>query len=527
MLKYIDRLHNPKIGKVIFVLSLLLISLTTVLGQGIIDENKIYLIGQITNVHNGAPIENQEINVAADPNYNPNFIYSKKLITDKDGFYYDTIQTFFEKGALIISTEDETGIKYDTTLHFRFHWSESNVLFGNFIINLQIPANSFQANFDYIVDPNGDNVFEYAFDDRSIGSYISDWFWDFGDGTYSIEENPVHIYNESGVMRVELTTKRLIPGSLVEETSTITKIIHVRNKGYHSFGGQIFSEYFPIDMGQAYLYEIVNDKLIPIDTMVFDTAYWFYQILDGEYIVKADLHPESIYLDQFMATYYGDVLQWQEADTIFHDSNDFNYDIHLMPVGEQYIGPGNVAGSIIYDPTGKDGGGPACDMELLLYNSYDEPVICCHSNEDGEFDFSQVVMGTYKIHVEVTGKQTYPLQITINQNNLSLDGIQFIINSSSVNGWINSINERVFDASIGEVYPNPAQSFAFIDLNFPEQTDLEIKIYSISGKLIRNIESMEYQSAYKLQLEVADLPSGMYYLAFSSGELQITRKFIR
>lgn len=527
IVNYIKRILNEKIGMRLFLLPFFFIALISVNAQGIIDENNIYLIGQVTNMHNGAPIENQEITIVSDNSYNPIFIYSKKLTTDKDGFYYDTIQTYIGKGALIISTEDYLSEKYDTTLYFRFHWSESNVLFGNFKIDLQIPANSYQANFSFIANPNGNNDHEYKFENKSIGANIIGWLWDFGDGEFSIEENPIHVYSESGVKRVSLTTKKLIPGSLFEEESTISKIIHVRSKGYHSFGGQIFSEYFPIDLGLAYLYEVDGIKLIPVDTMVFDTAYWFYQILDGEYIVKADLHPESVYLDQFMATYYGDVLQWQEADTIFHDINYYNYDIDLVPVGEQYIGPGSVSGSIIFDPAGKNSGDPACNMELLLFDTYNEPVICCHSNDDGEFDFSQVVMGTYNVHAEVTGKQTYPVQITISQNSLNFDEIQFIINSSSVNGSVSSIDESVFDAGISEVYPNPVQNSAIVDLNLSEQTQMEVKVYSISGQLIRQIDAKEYQPNDKVQIEVNDLPQGMYYISLSAGETQVIRKFIR
>ena len=510
-----------------FILTLLFVASVSGKSQGYVDENCIYLIGQITNMHNGAPIENQEIEVVSDESCNPGFIYSNKLYTDKEGFYYDTIRTKIEKGALIVSTEDYLNNKYDTTLYFRFHWSDDNILFGNFQIDVQVPAVSFQANFAYQSNPDGDNAYKYAFINKSIGSNISGWFWDFGDGSYSIEENPVHIYSDHGLKRVILTTKRLAPGSLIEEESSISKIILVRAKGYHSFGGQVFSQYFPIDIGLAYLYEIVDTKLIPVDTMEFDTAWWFYQVLDGEYIVKTDLDPASIHINKFLATYYGDVVQWQEADTIFHDSNSFNYDIDLIPVAEQYLGPGTVSGSIMYDPTGKDGGGPACNMELILYNEDDVPVICSHSNDEGEFDFSQVLMGTYNVHAEVTGKYTFPVQITISQNNLNFDEIQFLINSTSVNGSVSAIDESILNDGISEVYPNPVHDIAMIDLDLPEMVMLEVEIYSMTGQLIHQIQIPDYLSQGQIRIDVADLPSGMYYLNIFTGDTKIIRKFIR
>ena len=35
---------------------------------------------------------------------------------------------------------------------------------------------------------------QYAFQDLSWGTYPTDWFWDFGDGTFSNEQNPVHVF---------------------------------------------------------------------------------------------------------------------------------------------------------------------------------------------------------------------------------------------------------------------------------------------------------------------------------------------
>jgi len=161
--KYIKGILGRKIR--LDVLGLILLSLAFVSGksQGNIDENYIYLIGQITNIHNGAPVENHEIQVIGDGSYNSNFIYNNTLISDKYGFYYDTILTNVENGALIISTEDYQNKIYDTTLYFRFHWSDNNILFGNFQINAQIPAVSFQANFSYASNPNGDDLYKYIF----------------------------------------------------------------------------------------------------------------------------------------------------------------------------------------------------------------------------------------------------------------------------------------------------------------------------------------------------------------------------
>ncbi|HOJ96968.1 MAG TPA: PKD domain-containing protein, partial [Methanospirillum sp.] len=42
------------------------------------------------------------------------------------------------------------------------------------------------------------------FTDQSLGK-VTDWTWDFGDGSSATEKNPVHVFNETGVFSVSLT----------------------------------------------------------------------------------------------------------------------------------------------------------------------------------------------------------------------------------------------------------------------------------------------------------------------------------
>ena len=61
-----------------------------------------------------------------------------------------------------------------------------------------------QANFEYTIDsvPTGNYVVQFT--DLSIGDPTS-WMWDFGDGTFSNEQNPEHIYYNQGIYNVCLT----------------------------------------------------------------------------------------------------------------------------------------------------------------------------------------------------------------------------------------------------------------------------------------------------------------------------------
>jgi len=59
-----------------------------------------------------------------------------------------------------------------------------------------------EANFVY--EQNPDNPLEFMFNDASYGD-IESWEWDFGDGTSSDLQNPIHTYTDEGEFEVCLT----------------------------------------------------------------------------------------------------------------------------------------------------------------------------------------------------------------------------------------------------------------------------------------------------------------------------------
>jgi tripartite motif-containing protein 71 len=71
---------------------------------------------------------------------------------------------------------------------------------SNFIVvnALKVPVAAFSAS-----PASGTAPLKVAFSDRSTGTHTS-WKWNFGDGTYSREKNPVHKYTKAGNYTVSL-----------------------------------------------------------------------------------------------------------------------------------------------------------------------------------------------------------------------------------------------------------------------------------------------------------------------------------
>jgi len=524
---------SMKLQKGVIIMAFLMCCFSFSYAQLAGKKNTIFLYGQITNTLNGGPIKNHPLTVHSDSTYNPEFIYYRELITDAEGYFYDTIITYINKGALTLATLDYLSGYHDSTIYFRFNWSEENYLFADFVLPVEPPAIIYQANFYYLKNPTGLNTSEYQFFDITNSTDIVWREWNFGDGCFSNEVNPVHIYNEPGVYRVKLKVSIQPTPYSIPYFSEIVKIINVSIKSYFTLGGHVKAGYFPIDAGEAYLYKIENNDIVMIDTAMFNDElgyYYFYQVIEGQYLVKADLDPESSLFNQYMNTYFANKPVWTEADTIFLFNDNFECNIDLIPITAMNQGPGLIAGNIIYGYDPDNGKGvPAGNVEILLFNDNNEPLICSHSSEEGIFSFSNIELSSFKIHAEVTGKYTYPVQATLTANNPEIDEITITIGNYSVSGTINvnGVGENLWIHDAGNIYPNPASDFVSLDVDFAETGVSEIILAGSNGQVIKVISQIINTGVNNLNFDISDLPAGIYYINVNYNKEGIIKKFIK
>lgn len=513
------------------VLLFVLFQTPSVTAQELIEKNTIFLIGQVTNQLNGGPIKEQEITIISDTTYQAGFNYHNIVFTDIEGYFYDTITTEYKKGGLVISTTDYLGNSQDTTVYCRFNWSEVNVLFVNFNLPTEPPQVYYHANFYFQRNPTGQNPSEYQFYDLTNSSNILSYLWDFGDGGYSSEANPIHQFLQSGIYRVILTVT-IQPDPYAEPiVSSIVKVINVTVKDYFYIGGHVMAGYFPIDHGEAYLYKIENNGIVPIDTAVFNDTlgfYLFYQVIEGDYLVKADLCPNSIHFNHFLTTYYSNKPEWTDADTIFHSGNNCEYNIELIPVTQTFSGQGSISGSIVYGFDSKDGGNlPACNVEILILNENLEPSICTHSNENGGFEFQNLDPGTYYIHAEVTGKYTYPLLVSLDDPVTEITGITLTIGSFAVYGNVSGTTENELSNIIGQLFPNPASESTCIELQSNLVPVNSISLLSMTGQLIKEYNPASCKGSDHIIFETGSLNPGIYFVRIDIQNQIVLRKLIK
>jgi len=78
-----------------------------------------------------------------------------------------------------------------------------------------------------------------------------------------------------------------------------------------------------------------------------------------------------------------------------------------------------------------------------------------------------------------------------------------------------------------KIFPSLFKSQSSISLSLPEQQKVILKLYNISGKLIRTLCNEEKkQGIYKISLNSKDLPLGVYFLALQTSNKKLIERFV-
>lgn len=86
------------------------------------------------------------------------------------------------------------------------------------------------------------------------------------------------------------------------------------------------------------------------------------------------------------------------------------------------------------------------------------------------------------------------------------------------------IEETLDDISLG-VFPNPAKDLLSVALSTAEQKDVNLSLVGVDGRVFMT-RSMNLQGDHQLQINVAPLPSGFYFVKIETNEGVIVKKVV-
>jgi PKD repeat protein len=413
------------------------------------------------------------------------------------------------------------------------NWDSVNFCYDKYCVTLAI-IDSIEciADFSYILDSNSSTPNKYTFYDMSSGN-PDHWFWDFGDGHTSTEQNPEHIFQQEGQYNVCLTVAN---GNFINCVDTVCK--QVKMPDYFSFGGFAFAGDHPInnpvhsgDTGMALLYKIYpNDQVLLLDTNKF-TDYGYYHFsnkLPGEYLVKIMLTPESTHFKNYMATYYPEEHFWKQAQHVsIGDSNAYNMHVHLRGIPGPVHGPGSISGKVVQEQLSPfERPYPPLLTEVVLADPDELPLDFTFCDQDGNFIFRNIAYGQYKLFVDHTGKYAQPVLIEIDEIKPYIDTLKITLSNHS----LTTIGENASNASleVGNVFPNPVADRINLEISTLNDTGITLQLLSVHGHNLIEQDEMLSSGNNRLTMPAGDLPRGVYILAIRIGkEYIISRKFIK
>lgn len=183
-----------------------------------------------------------------------------------------------------------------------------------------------KACFDYSPTKNIKTIDTIKFSNYSENS--SYYYWDFGDGTTSLEKEPMHKYNSKGSYIVKLKASDKLYTDSIFKNINITDTVSLNNQAL----GQ--NPYFYLDVdGNS-----INDFVLFYAVWGGHTGSWADSFIipsnDYEISIKKYCYGDTIFLDNtdftnqktsITSTYYLWSLKSSQNSSDFWDKNNFGY----------------------------------------------------------------------------------------------------------------------------------------------------------------------------------------------------------
>lgn len=374
------------------------------------------------------------------------------------------------------------------------------------------------ADFSYEEDTTTASVKDFLFYDQSsfVNGPVIGYYWDFGDGSTSLAQNPTHSFPKVGIYNVSLTI--LTMDSCV---STRKKKVTVGSPSYHLLGGQVFHNSFPIDVFDAILYRDINNYLEPVDTSRFDTLGYFYfiEVIQGDYKVKIFPADHSSYSHITVPTYYDKELFWDQSLSMPLTNNVFSMDVNLVDYSNlQGTGPGSISGFLHYDTTGSLMNYPPgkqfnlTKREVVVKEEVSSQVVAhTYTANNGAFTVSDLPFGQYLVYADYPGKYCDPVHLTLDNNNSSVDSVILEVKNDKISGYI--LNRKPHNNTIGDAFPNPVSNDkVMVPVNLASPGSVDMVLYSVCGKRMKEMRYNMDAGEGIMRVNLQGLPKGVFFL---------------
>jgi hypothetical protein len=407
---------------------------------------------------------------------------------------------------------------------------------------LQINGSSLET-FDFI------GVFYDSLGSLSCGGYVvwqqnSTTLLAYGDNPITTNPDGFASNEEFEWMVWDATTNTVHPASASYSTS-------YPNQQYWQAGGQSALDSLQsvtisgtvstttkanLPLGMIVLYQPVLNSFYAVDKGLVTNGQWeIGGLLPGDYLVYAIPVPGQ---DYGIPGYYAQRNNWQNAGLISAYGYTGGIDIVIDPVLPYNTGIGTISGNIYvgsdnsYNPdvfgdewfpgSTKEGGVPARNIPVLLFNELGGALDFRLSDDQGAFEFGQLELGTYLVRVEKAGLHADTIEITLTAENPVWDELNFSLEE----GQIISVQE-VFSNTTFSIYPNPVTDQLFIRFKNQQALGFDVKLFNITGQEQEITELNNSDSGLLKTIDMKRFKPGIYLVEIIDKESKFFHKIIK
>jgi hypothetical protein len=470
---------------------------------------------------NGNPVANHTVVIMGDSSLNPLNSYYNTQVTNSNGFFCDTVpyqpNTSF---AFTVMTMDCQNFWHSVPVNL-------NNQTGNvtFTICANTNTNTFNAGICgtvtdlsglpiagqtvYLVGNttlNPQNTHSSSVVTDANGNYCDSVYFNTGTHdqftVYTLDCNSLQV-SQTVNMNISSTANLQICRT-VQTGCQICGILSTQNNVVST------------DSSWVYLiqYDSNTQMLTAVDsTMSYMSSpnsptFCFYNVVAGNYLVKAAMTPWNPNYANYLPTYHGNSLLWSSAQTVTVCPSVNNADITFI-AGSNPGGPGFIGG-LVTQGANKTQNTALAGATVILKDNSGNNVAWTLTDANGAYSFSNLAYGTYHIWVDVLNLYGTVKIVTISAGTPSSTGNEIEMNLNPV-----SVESFNWDSESLTLYPNPASALTTISLSAFQSSEVSIEILSVSGVVLQS-EFWTIDSGINTQvLDCSALPSGMYFVKFS------------
>ena len=253
-----------------------------------------------------------------------------------------------------------------------------------------------------------------------------------------------------------------------------------------------------------------------------ENGEYVFTFAQGLYQIKA--MPDMVEHPEIIPLYTNEVPDWESAE-IFAVGCNTEASSVINLIGYDFSGfEVAVAGGVYYRDIVKNNlqGDPIPGIPIIVEKdtSNTEPIVCTSTDILGNYLFSNIPPGNYKLHVDIPGLPMAETHyFTIEEDGQIISGLNFYADSLDqiyITDLISTdLPEKPSKHRSLKVYPNPSQDDVTIELPAVTGMNRRLEIMDPSGRLI--IIKTEF-SGNKIRLDFGNLPSGNYHYRYYDDE---------